>query len=74
MVRTVKHHSAIYAVDVLGFAIMGNHFHLLVPVSPEAMIPDKKVRRRFRLLYGEDLELTKGVLDPYRNRFSSLST
>jgi len=38
------------------YAIMGNHFHLLVEVSPGAMLKDEEVRRRFQLLYGKEVE------------------
>ena len=34
LVRVIKRFSMIYAVDVLGFAIMGNHFHILAQMSP----------------------------------------
>ncbi len=41
----------IYAVDVLGFSIMDNHFHLLIEMSPGGMLIDDEVRRRFISLY-----------------------
>ncbi|BCS95465.1 hypothetical protein DSLASN_10970 [Desulfoluna limicola] len=73
LVRIIQRFSAVYAVDVLGFAIMGNHFHLLVEVSPGAMVSDDEVRRRFELLYGEEAEFPEGRLGDFRERFSSLS-
>ena len=73
LVRIIQRLSAVYAVGVLGFVIMGNHFHLLVEVSPGAMVCDDEVRRRFQLLYGEDAECPEGRIGDYRERFSSLS-
>ena len=73
LVRIIQRFSAIYAVEVLGFAIMGNHFHLLVEVSPGTMVSDDEVRRRFQLLYGEEAEFPEGRLCDFRERFSSLS-
>ena len=73
LVRIIQRFSAIYAVEVLGFAIMGNHFHLLVEVSPGTMVSDDEVRRRFQLLYGEEAEFPEGRLCDFRKRFSSLS-
>jgi len=73
LVCIIKRFSMVYAVDVLGYAIMGNHFHLLVEVSPGAMLTDEEVRRRFQLLYGKEAEFPEGRLSDYRERFSSLS-
>jgi len=73
LVRIIQRFSAVYAVEVLGFAIMGNHFHLLVEVSPGTMVSDDEVRRRFQLLYGEEAEFPEGRLCDFRKRFSSLS-
>ncbi|SCX90988.1 transposase [Desulfoluna spongiiphila] len=73
LVRIIQRYSAIYSVEVLGFAIMGNHFHLLVQVSPGDSMSNDEVRRRFHLLYGEGTEFPEGRLDEYRERFSSLS-
>lgn len=60
-------------VEVLGFAVMENHFHLLVEVSPATMVCNDEVRRRFRLLYGDDAEFPEGRIEDYRKRFCSLS-
>jgi len=73
MVRIIQHYSAIYYVEVLGFAIMGTHFHLLVEVSPADSMSNEEVRNRFHLLYGEEIEFPEGWLGEYRERFCSLS-
>jgi len=73
LVRIIQRFSCVYAVDVLGYAIMSNHFHLLLEVSPGVMVSDEEVRRRFQLLYGEEAEFPEGRLGDYRERFSSLS-
>jgi len=74
LVRVIMRFSAIYFVKVFGYAIMGNHFHLLVEVSPGALLSDEEVRDRFRLLYGDDEEFPEGRLDEYRERFCNLSS
>ncbi|VFQ46311.1 transposase [Desulfoluna butyratoxydans] len=73
LVRIIRRFSAIYCVEVFGFAIMGNHFHLLIEVAPEDMVSDDEVRRRFHLLYGENMFFPEGRLEEYRERFCSLS-
>jgi len=40
LVRVIMLFSAIYFVKVFGYAIMGNHFHLLVELSPGALLSD----------------------------------
>jgi putative transposase len=40
-------------VRILTYAIMGNHFHILVHVPERQEISDRELLRRMRLLYGE---------------------
>jgi len=73
LVRIIQRYSEIYCVEVLGFAIMGKHFHLLVEMSPADSMSNEEVRTRFHLLYGEEIEFPEGRLGEYRERFCSLS-
>ena len=73
LVRVIQFFSKVYAADVLGYAIMGNHFHLLAEMSPGSTLSDDEVRRRFSLLYGTEAEFPEGLLDNFRERFSNLS-
>lgn len=63
----------LYAVAVLGFSIMGNHWHVLTEVSPASTLSGDDVRRRFMLLYATGAEFSEGQLEHYRERFCSLS-
>ncbi len=45
--------AAFSGVEQLDFALMGNHFHLLVRVPPREPVPDHELERRIRALYGE---------------------
>nr|CBX31554.1 hypothetical protein N47_E50660 [uncultured Desulfobacterium sp.] len=42
LVDIIKHLSRIYFADVLGYCIMGNHFHLLIQMYPETTISDEE--------------------------------
>ena len=53
MLELIKKWSKIFFVDVLGFAIMSNHFHLVVRMYPESDVTDEDVRERYKRLYGE---------------------
>ena len=37
----IKRFSSLYLVEILGFCIMGNHFHLLVKMFPEYKFTDE---------------------------------
>ncbi len=45
--------SKIFFVDLLGFAIMGNHFHLVVRVYPQDCVDDRQVVERHHLMNGK---------------------
>jgi REP element-mobilizing transposase RayT len=58
---------------VLGFAIMGNHFHLVVRMYPESEVSDDEVRKRYMKLYdlkhpGPEFELKR-----FKKKLCSLS-
>ncbi len=50
----INYFSRIYFVDMLGFAIMGNHIHLLVQMNPERNYSDEDIQKRYAMLYGKD--------------------
>ena len=67
--------SAIYFTEVLGFCLMGNHFHLLVRLCPEEEFSDADIRARFQRYYGADSnrKLTDGQIPILRAKWASLS-
>ena len=54
---------------------MGNHFHLLVRMYPEAAFTDAEVRTRFQRYYHSDRnrKLTDGQIPTLRAKWASLS-
>ena len=40
------------AIDVLSYALLDNHFHLLIKVPERESVPDGEFRRRVEVLYG----------------------
>ena len=73
LLKLISKWSKIFFVDVLGFAIMGNHFHLVVRMYPESEVSDDEVRKRYMKLYdlkhpGPEFELKR-----FKKKLCSLS-
>jgi len=69
----IKRFSALYFTEILGFCLMGNHFHLLVKMIPENRYTDEQIQKRFETFYGASREFTEGQLPYLREKLSSLS-
>jgi REP element-mobilizing transposase RayT len=73
LLHLIKYYSRIFFVDVLGFAIMGNHLHLVCRTYPESEVSDEDVIARYKIYRGEDERPFKDDIDYYRRRWTSLS-
>ena len=77
LLNLIKRLSGVYFTEVLGFCVMGNHFHLLVRMHPGEDFDDEEVKRRFSEYYGEDKDkevvLSKDQIPYLRQKWSSLS-
>jgi len=72
-VKILKRFSQIYFVEVLGYCVMGNHWHGVFKMIPEVQYSDEEVKRRFALMYGEDKVFEDDWIPQYREKWSSLS-
>ncbi len=73
LVFIIKRLSKIYFADILGYCIMGNHFHLLVRTHPAEEFSDEEIKKRYRLYYGDDKYLVEDHIPLLRAKWSSLS-
>ena len=73
MVRLIKKMSFLYFVDIIGFSIMGNHFHLLAKIKPKKYATKKRVIEKYKKYYGEDAEISGALLKHYQNKLTNLS-
>ena len=73
LLHLIKYYSKIFFVDVLGFTIMGNHFHLVCRTYPESEVSDKDVIARYKIYRGENNRPSQDNIDYYRSRWTSLS-
>ena len=73
MLGLIKRFSSLYFTEILGFCLMGNHFHLLVKMFPENQFPDEEIQKRFEAFYGDTRAFTKSQIPYLREKLSSLS-
>jgi len=69
----IKKFSSLYFTEILGFCLMGNHFHLLVKMFPENRFTDEDIQKRFEMFYGDSRAFAKGQIPYLRAKLSSLS-
>ncbi len=78
LLTLIQRLSAVYFAEVLGFCLMGNHFHLLVRMQPEAAFSDADIRKRFQYYYDyygvdSNRQLMDGQIPTLRAKWASLS-
>ena len=73
LVKIIQKFSALFFVEVFGFCIMDNHFHLLIQMFPEHNYKDEEIRKRCKAHYGEDFEVSDEQIVDYRVKLSSLA-
>jgi len=61
-----------YFVDLLGFCLMGNHFHLVIRMHPAETATDEEIVKRFKKRFGDDAEITAYQIQEYRQKLVSL--
>ena len=73
LVDLIRRLSRIYFVEIFGFSIMSNHFHLLLRMLPEKAISDNDVKKRYERLYGKDKICLDGQIPFLKHKWTSLS-
>ncbi|RQD65413.1 MAG: hypothetical protein D5R98_03535, partial [Desulfonatronovibrio sp. MSAO_Bac4] len=69
----IRYFSNIYFVDILGFVIMGNHWHLAVKVHPHEHADRDEVKERFARRYGEDVHFGDQDMEKFSKKWTDLS-
>jgi putative transposase len=73
LVALFRQLARLYFAEIIGFCVMGNHFHLLVKMLPESDFSDQDIRQRFGTYFGEKRFLSTEQIPFFREKFSSLS-
>ena len=72
LLNLIRKLSTLYCADILGFCIMGNHFHLVCRMYPASEVSDAEIQRRCKAYYGEDQMIAGEHLESFRERLTSL--
>lgn len=71
---TLRHLARVYFVEIFGYCVMSNHFHLLLRMRLPEEFSDDDVRSRFELYYGAGKrKLLDGQIPSLRAKWESLS-
>ena len=73
LVSLINRLRKVYFTEILGFCCMGNHFHLLARMLPDANFTDKEIKERYEICYGKDRDFAEGQIPFFRAKWSSLS-
>jgi REP element-mobilizing transposase RayT len=73
LVSLINRLRKVYYTEMLFFYCMGNHFHLLTRMLPEADFADKEIKKRYEICYGKDRDFAEGQIPFFRTKWSSLS-
>ena len=73
LLELIKKFSSLYFTEILGFCLMGNHFHLLVKMIPEDRFTDEEIQKCVEAFYADSRTFSKGQLPYFREKLSSLS-
>jgi putative transposase len=75
LLALMKRLSDFYFAEVLGFSILGNHFHLLVRMHPESSYSEEDVRERYDRRYGQEraAALDDDQMEELRKKMADLS-
>ena len=73
LVKSLLKFSKLYFTEVLGFCVMGDHFHLLVRMLPESDFSDDEIKIRYKMFYGDVREFPQEKVAVFRLKWASLS-
>lgn len=73
LVGLIQQFSRIYFTEVVGYSVMGSHFHLLTRMLPENKFSDNDIRKRYKAFWGDDKDFSDEWIPGLRKKWSSLS-
>ncbi|GAB6093986.1 hypothetical protein JCM14469_02380 [Desulfatiferula olefinivorans] len=72
-VSILKWFAKIYFTEIIGYAVMDNHVHILVKMLPSRNYSDEEIEARYKIKYGKEAVFPLGRRDHFRKKWASLS-
>ena len=73
LLKIIKRLSTVYFNEILGFCLLGNHFHLLLRTFPDRYFSDTDIKNRYVNYYGNDTGFSPELIEFLRKKWSRLS-
>ena len=73
LLELIRDFSQLYFAEILGFCLMGNHFHILVRMHPDSEFSDAQIKQRYVDFFGSETLFCNDHISHYRKKWSSLS-
>jgi len=78
LLKLIERLSGLYFSEIVGFCLMGNHFHLLCRMHPGKAHTDEDIRQRYKAFFegeedAKDRELTDDQVERFRGKWEDLS-
>jgi len=76
LLQLIKHFSSVYFCEILGYCLMGNHFHIVLRMHPGEEYSDDEIRDRYACYYIKDktkIAPFPGQIPLLREKWQSLS-
>ncbi len=72
-VKIIQKFNKLYFVEIFGYCIMSNHFHILARMYPDRYYTDKEIQKRYALFYGKEYVFPDENIEQIRKKLSNLS-
>ena len=72
LLSIIRRYSRLFFVEILGFSLMSNHFHLVVRMLPEDRFTVDELIKRIQDHYGVDVDVPEGRIPYYKEKLSSI--
>ena len=73
LLSIIRRYSKLFFVEILGFSLMSNHFHLVVRMLPENRFTVDEVIKRLQNHYGVDMDVPDERIPYYKAKLSGLA-
>lgn len=73
LLEVIREFSRLYFAEILGFCLMGYHFHILVRMHTDREFTDAQISRRYVDFHGAEALFSDEYIGYFRKKWASLS-